>query len=55
MKDGAKNRILRHPRIEKGYVEVKICSENGIKEEKITKSQKEKYKIVRKADAGDEM
>ena len=27
----------------------------GIKEERITKSQKEKYKIVKKADAGDEI
>ena len=52
---GAKNRILRHPKIEKGYVEVKVCTEEGIKEQKVTKSQKEIYKIVRKADAGDEM
>lgn len=53
--EGAKNRILRHPRIEKGYVEVKLCTEEGIKEEKITKSQKERYKAARKAIAGDEM
>lgn len=53
--DGSKNRILRHPKIEKGYVEVKLCSEDGIKEEKIAKSQKERYKIARKADAGEEI
>ena len=53
--DGSQNRILRHPRIEKGYVEVKLCTEEGIKEEKIAKSQKEKYKVARKADVGDEI
>ena len=52
---GAKNRILRHPKIEKGYVEVNLCTEECIKEEKITKKQKELYKIVRKANAGDEI
>lgn len=53
--EGAKNRILRHPKIEKGYVEVKLCTEDGIKSERITKSQKERYKNVRKADAGEEV
>ena len=32
------------------YVQV-----SGIKEERITKSQKEKYKIAKKANAGDEI
>ena len=53
--EGSKNRILRHPKIEKGYVEVKLCTGDGITEEKITKSQKERYKIARKADAGEEI
>lgn len=52
---GAVNRILRHPKIEKGYIDVKMCTEEGIKEERITKSQKEKYKMVRKLSAGDEI
>ena len=52
---GATNRILRHPKIEKGYVDVKLCTKEGLKEERITKSQKEMYKAVRKAAAGDEI
>ncbi len=52
---GTQNRVLRHPKISKGYVELKICTPNGIKEEKITKKDGEKYKKARKIGAGEEL
>lgn len=48
------SRILRRPIINSGFVKVKLCNPNGeIKEETITKSNKEKYKAIKKADVGD--
>lgn len=52
---GTQNRVLRHPKISKGYVELKICTPNGIEEEKITKKDGEKYKKARKIGAGEEL
>ena len=52
---GTQNRVLRNPKISKGYVELKICTPNGIKEEKITKKDGEKYKKARKIGAGEEL
>lgn len=52
---GTQSRVLRHPKISKGYVELKICTPNGIKEEKITKKDGEKYKKARKIGAGEEL
>lgn len=47
------NRILRHPQIYKGYVNVKLCTKDGIQEKKYSKKDGEIYKIVRKLDAGE--
>lgn len=48
-----KNRILRHPMIYSGYVKLKVCNKEEIKEITISKKDKEKFKIARKANAGD--
>lgn len=48
-----KNRILRHPMIYSGYVKLKVCNKEEIKEIIISKKDKEKFKIARKADTGD--
>ena len=50
---GDKDRILRHPMIYSGYVKLKVCNEEEIKEITVSKKDKEKFKIARKADAGD--
>lgn len=47
-------RIMRHPLIYKGYVELEGCYPTGeIKKFKITKSDKEQYKRSKKMNAGD--
>lgn len=49
-----KYRILRRPIINSGFVKVKVCKPDcTIKEETITKSNKEKYKLIKKAEVGD--
>lgn len=48
-----KNRILRHPTIEKGRISVDICSLDGIRREIITRSDKENFKKVKKTKWGD--
>lgn len=48
-------RILRHPQINSGYVNVKVCSANGIEEKTYSKKDKEIYKKVRKMDAGQKL
>lgn len=48
-------RILRHPKINSGYVNVKVCSANGIEEKTYSKKDKEIYKKVRKMDAGQKL
>ena len=45
--------ILRHPQINSGYVKVKLCTQEGIKEKTYSKKDKELYKKVKKMDAGD--
>ena len=47
------SRILRHPQINKGYVKVKLCTENGIEEKTFSKKDGELYKRIKKLDAGD--
>ena len=47
------SRIIRHPIINKGCVEIKTCSANGINEMKITSRDKTVFKQARKAEWGD--
>jgi len=49
------NRILRHPIINKGYSEYTICTENGIKNIKLSKRDGEIYKNAKKKMAGDNL
>lgn len=48
-----KNRILRHPQINPGFVELEICTKDGFKKLKYSKKDKELFKKARKSDAGD--
>ncbi len=48
-----RKRILRHPMIYSGFVKLKVCDKEGIKELTISKKDKEKLKIARKSKAGD--
>ncbi|SFU43740.1 Ribosomal protein RSM22 (predicted rRNA methylase) [Clostridium sp. DSM 8431] len=46
-------RILRHPIIKKGRVNIEVCCDDGIKNIELYKKDKEAYKQARKADWGD--
>ena len=46
-------RILRHPKIQNGGIEVKTCMQGEIKEELITKKNKEEFKLLKKKNVGD--
>lgn len=46
-------RILRHPKIENGRVIVKTCLKGEIKEEIITKKNKDEFKLLKKKNVGD--
>lgn len=46
-------RVLRHPQISKGRVELILCTKNGITQKTITKTQKELFKKARKLNWGD--
>ena len=50
-----KNRILRHPQINPGFVELEVCSKDGFKKIKYSKKDKELFKKARKSDAGDQI
>lgn len=49
------SRILRHPQIYKGYVNVKLCTKDGIQEKKYSKKDGDIYKRVRKLNAGEKI
>lgn len=49
----SKERILRHPQINTGFVKVKLCTSNGVEEKIYSKKMGEIYKKIRKLDAGD--
>jgi ribosomal protein RSM22 (predicted rRNA methylase) len=46
-------RIIRHPQINKGFVELKLCSGKGIETVKVTSRDKAEFKIARKAEWGE--
>ncbi len=43
-------RIVRHPLKHPGYVQLQLCTAEGLKQETVTKSQKERYRAARKAE-----
>ena len=46
-------RIVRHPQIHSGYVQLQVCSPEGLNQQTVTKSQREIYRAARKAKWGD--
>lgn len=47
-------RVLRHPRVQPGLIEVSLCTrEEGLRSARITKRNKEQWRAARKADWGD--
>lgn len=46
-------RILRHPQIAKGRIDLEICGKNENKKIRITKKNKELFKKARKVKCGD--
>lgn len=48
-----RKRILRHPIIHNGFVKLKVCDEEDIKEITISKKDKERFKLARKSKVGD--
>lgn len=51
----AKNRILRHPIINKGFSEFKVCNIDGIKTIKLSRKDGELYKEAKKKSSGDSL
>jgi len=50
------SRVLRHPYITKGRIELEVCTSSGnIEKRNITKSNKELFKIARKVSIGDKV
>ena len=46
-------RIVRHPRKHSGHIQLTLCTAEGLKQETVTKSQKELYRAARNAEWGD--
>lgn len=46
-------RIVRHPRINPGHVQLSLCSAGRIEYRTVARSQKEEYKLARRAEWGD--
>jgi ribosomal protein RSM22 (predicted rRNA methylase) len=47
-------RVIRHPKINKGHLELKVCGENGLKEFIVSRKENEIYKKAQKIKWGDE-
>ncbi len=47
-------RVIRHPIQLKGHIKLELCTREGLKQETVTRSQGEAFKIARKAKWGDE-
>lgn len=50
---GRAGRIVRHPKIHSGYVQLQVCASDDLKQVTVAKSQKEFYRPARKASWGD--
>jgi ribosomal protein RSM22 (predicted rRNA methylase) len=50
---GRSGRIVRHPQIHSGYVQLQVCASDGLHPLTVTKSQKDNYRAARKAAWGD--
>lgn len=48
-------RVLRHPKIASGMVDLTLCTKDGIIDKRVTKKDKELFKTARKCGAGDEI
>ena len=46
-------RIVRHPDIRKGHIELQLCTAKGLERVTVGKSQKDRYRAARKAEWGD--
>lgn len=53
--DLPQSRILRHPLKRKGHVSFTVCTKEGVKENIITKKDKEKYHCAKKLSWGDDL
>jgi ribosomal protein RSM22 (predicted rRNA methylase) len=51
--DGAKERIVRHPAIHGGHIQITLCTREGLASRTVTKSQKELFRAARNAKWGD--
>ncbi|MCL2544658.1 MAG: small ribosomal subunit Rsm22 family protein [Clostridia bacterium] len=51
--EGKRARVLRHPQIRNGFVELSLCTDTGIRQVTLSKRDGEAYKRARKARAGD--
>jgi ribosomal protein RSM22 (predicted rRNA methylase) len=49
----ARARIVRHPILRKGHVQLKLCTPAGLQQLTVTRTDKEKYRAARKAEWGD--
>ena len=49
----AESRIVRHPAIHSGHIQLTLCAPEGLKKETVTRSDKEKFRAARRAAWGD--
>jgi ribosomal protein RSM22 (predicted rRNA methylase) len=50
----AQTRIVRHPMTHSGFIQLTLCTPDGLQEKTITRSQKEVFRAARRAKWGDE-
>lgn len=50
--DKAKARIVRHPQRFSGFTRLQLCASEGLQQQTVTRSQKEKHRAVKRADWG---
>ena len=50
----AETRIVRHPVTHSGFIRLTLCTDRGLREQTVTRSQKEAFRAARRAKWGDE-